>query len=166
MNDATRVTVSFFESVAGDRKRQQEISLPELVELIRETSAPAKDELPWLKLARFGNARTSKGSYRHDRNVIAITGIEADYDAEQIGFDEAVEIAEKAGLLALIYTSPSHTEARPRWRVLCPTSREYPPATRREFLGRLNGLYRGVINRSTVTVIPTDRGAEQVSGAR
>ena len=144
MIECLALTVTFFRDSAAGTKTERVMPLADLAALIRDTSAPAKGALPWLKLARYGNCRTDKGSLRHDRNVIAITGVEADYDAEQISFDESVEIAEKAGLLAILYTSPSHTAKCPRWRVLAPTSREIPPEERRRLLGRLNGLYRGV----------------------
>jgi len=74
------------------------------VQRIAEMVAPEKARLPWLKLGRFGQMRSDKNSLRHDANLLAITGIEADYDGEKISFDEAVEIAEKAGLAAIIYT--------------------------------------------------------------
>ena len=144
LTPAPPIAVTFFVNYAAAEKRQRVIALDELAALIRDTAAPAKAELPWLKLARFGNARTLHNSLRHDRNVIAITGIEADYDGERIGFDAAIETAEKAGLLAIVYTSPSHTPERPRWRILAPTSREYAPTDRALLLGRLNGLYRDV----------------------
>jgi hypothetical protein len=97
-----------------------------------------------VKLARFGNARTKKGSLRHDRNAIAVTGIEADYDGGSMTFDEAVEILGGAGVDAIVYTSPSHTDERPRWRVLCPFSSELSPDRRQHMMGRLNGLFRGL----------------------
>lgn len=145
-------SVTFFRDSAAGTKTERAMPLAALAALIRDTSAPAKGALPWLKLARYGNYRTDKGSLRHDRNVIVITGVEADYDAEQIGFDESVEIAEKAGLLAILYTSPSHTTKRSRWRILAPTSREFPPEERRRLLGRLNGLYRGVFAHESWTL--------------
>jgi hypothetical protein len=147
-----RLAVTFFTDHAAAEKRQDVVSVDALAALIRDTSAPTKDDLPWLKLARFGNARTPHGSLRHDRNVIAISGIEADYDGERIDFDDAIEAAEKAGLQAILYTSPSHALDRPRWRVLAPISREYPPADRARLLGRLNGLYRGVFARESWTL--------------
>lgn len=147
-----RFAVTFFTDFAALSKAEKLTDATDLAAMILATSAPAKGQLPWLKLARFGNGRTSKGSLRHDRNLIAISGVEADYDGERIGFDEAVEIAEKAGLATLIYTSPSHTQPAPRWRVLCPTAREHPPAARKHLLGRLNGLYRGVFSHESWTL--------------
>jgi hypothetical protein len=152
MNAGARFAVTFFDDYAAREKRQQVLTVDELAALIRDTTAPTKDRLPWLKLARFGNARSPHDSLRHDRNVICITGIEADYDGERVGVEEAVEIASKAGLLAIVYTSPSHTPLRPRWRVLAPTSREHPPPERPRLLGRLNGLYRGIFGRESWTL--------------
>jgi AAA domain len=138
------LTLTLFRDHAAAEKAQRTVTTDELRALIRDTSAPAKSALPWLKLARFGNSKTPKGSLRHDQNVVAITGIEADYDSGSVGFDEAVEIAENAGLLAILYTSPSHTPERPRWRILCPTASELPPDQRSWLLARVNGLYQGI----------------------
>ncbi|MBR0642926.1 DUF3987 domain-containing protein [Plastoroseomonas hellenica] len=146
------VSVTFFEDYAANRKREQTLSFAELERLIRETTAPEKSRLPWLKLARFGAKRTSKASLRHDTNVLAITGVEADYDGEEIPFDEAAERVAKAGLLSIVYTSPSHTEDTPRWRVLCPLSTELPPAKREHLMGRLNGLFEGIFSGESWTL--------------
>ena len=92
---------------AATRKREELITLRQLAGRIASTTAPTKAQLPWLKLARFGEARTEKGSLRHDANVLSISGVEADYDGEQVSFEEAVETAIKADLLCLLYTSPA-----------------------------------------------------------
>src|ERR1700730_7094195 len=134
--------VTIFRDHAAQFKTECSVTIETLLERIRVTTATTKAALPWIKLARFGNAKTPKGSLRHDANVIAITGVEVDYDGEEIGFDRAVEMAETEWLRALIYTSPSHTPDKPRWRVLCPTSRELPPAQRHALVSRLNGLYK------------------------
>lgn len=144
--------VTLFRDYATAEKWERAVPLDALAQRIRDTTAPVKAALPWLKLARFGAARTARGSLRHDRNVIACTGVEADYDGGELGFDYAVLVAEKAGLLAIIYTSPSHTPERPRWRVLAPTEREFRPTERAHLLGRLNGLYRGVFARESWTL--------------
>src|SRR5262249_6999828 len=145
-------TVTFFRNWGAGEKWERAVPLDALAERIKTTFAPTKNELPWLKLARFGNAKTGAGSLRHDANVIACTGVEADYDGGKLGVDYAIEIAEKEGLLALIYTSPSHTPDGPRWRVLAPASHEVPPAGRAHLLGRLNGLYRGIFARESWTL--------------
>jgi hypothetical protein len=145
-------SVTFFADHTAREKREEAFTPQALADLIRSTSAPEKARLPWLKLARFGNAPTGKGSLRHDRNVIACSGIEADYDGEQIGFAEAVDMLEKAGVHAIVYTSPSHTDATPRWRVVCPFSCELSPDRRQHMLGRLNGLFRGIFASESWTL--------------
>jgi P4 family phage/plasmid primase-like protien len=139
-----RFAVTFFIDHAAQEKRQESRTMEALADIIRATSAAEKESLPWLKLARFGNTRTAKGSLRHDRNVIACSGVEADYDGEEISFAEAVEALEKAGIKAIVYTTPSHTDEAPHWRVLCPFSCEFPPDRREHMMGRLNGLFGGI----------------------
>jgi hypothetical protein len=153
-------TVTFFDNFAASEKRE-EVSAPErLVELIRTTDADIKARLPWLKLATFGEARTEHGSLRHDANVITVTGVEADYDGDVVEgsgsmtFEQAVEIAEKAGLRCIVYTSPSHTIFNPRWRVVCPFSEALTPGLRSHMMDRLNGLFKGVFAAESWTSEP------------
>jgi hypothetical protein len=152
MTPASTMTVTFFDDFAAQTKREERVSLAELAHRIRTTTAPAKASLPWLKLARFGNARTAKNSLRHDANVLDCTGVEADYDRQEVGFETAVEIAEKAGLGCILYTSPSHTDVRPRWRILAPAKHTTPPQDRAPLLARLNGLYGGIFAAESWTV--------------
>jgi hypothetical protein len=147
-----RLSVTFFSDYAARKKREESLSLEALAKLIRSTSAPEKARLPWLKLARFGNAQTEKSSLRHDRNIIACSGVEGDYDGEEMSFDEAIGILGKAGIEAIVYTSPSHTDEKPRWRVLCSFSCELPAAKRARMMGRLNGLFRGTLAAESWTL--------------
>ncbi len=144
--------VTTFKDFAAATKHEQPWSLRTLAPRIRTITAVKKSSLPWLKLARFGDIRTDKNSLRHDGNVLAITGIEADYDAERMPVAAAVEKLEKAGILSMVYTSPSHTEDTPRWRVLCPTSTELPPDRRAKLMGRLNGLFDGIFSGESWTL--------------
>src|SRR5262245_30041161 len=54
--------------------------LTELATQILSIVRGAKAELPWIKLARFGDAASDKGCLRHDLNVDWISGIECDID--------------------------------------------------------------------------------------
>jgi hypothetical protein len=146
------VTVTFFANYAATTKCEERIGLAALAQRIRTTTAVDKHALPWLKLARFGDRRTDAGSLRHNANVRAITGIEADYDGEQEGIDKAERLLRDAGIYSLIYTSPSHTEDAPRWRVLCPLSVEHPPEARDRLMARLNGLFGGIFSRESWTL--------------
>jgi hypothetical protein len=152
------IAVTFFADNFAKTKSEAEISLRDLVERVRTVTAKAKDDLPWLKLARFGDQRTTPkppaaiGSFRHDANVLAITGLEADYDGEQIAVDDAIESLAMRGIAAMVYTSPRHTPDTPRWRVLCPCSRELPPDQRARLLARLNGVLGGVLSDESFTL--------------
>ncbi len=146
------VAVTFFTTATANQKAEEAISFRELATRIRTTSAATKPALPWLKLARFGDNRTEKGSYRHDANVLAISGIEADYDGGKMSVDRAVEALTQHGVAAMVYASPSHTAAAPRWRVLCPLSTELPPDQRQRHVGRLNGLLGGILAGESFTL--------------
>ncbi len=69
-----------------------------------------------------------------------------------MSFNDAVAILKKARLQFLIYTSPTHAIAKPRWRVLMPTSRDLPPAEREKLLGRVNGLLGGIFSTESFTL--------------
>ena len=149
---ALRLAVTFFSDYAAQTKREEEISLAELARRIRNTSQRTKGRLPWLKLARFGDQRTDKNSLRHDGNVLTISGLEADYDGGEVSVDHALQILAEAGVLSIVYTSPSHSETSPRWRVLCPTSAELHPQERSKLFGRLNGLFQGIFSAESWTL--------------
>ncbi len=118
-------------------------TLAERIEHPREY--PAKADCPLIKLGRFGARTTDRGSLRHDANILAVTGVEGDYDAGLVGIDEAAARLRLAGVTALLYTSPSHRPEAPRWRVLAPLSRDCLPRERRQFTARLNGVLGGIL---------------------
>jgi hypothetical protein len=137
-----KVHVTFFKDFAAKSFTTDNLTLFELQERVKNASARKKSDLPWLKLAVFGNKRTDKGSLRHDANVLQITGIELDYDGEKIAFDDAMKAVTAMGIYALGYTSPSHSPAAQRWRILAPTSQPLPPETRAKLVARLNGFLK------------------------
>lgn len=144
--------VTFFSDKFAETKTEVSMTLRGLTEGIRNTRTDTKDKLPWLKLAVFGQKKSARGSLRHDKNLVEIGGIEADYDDEMITVDRARTIIAGAGLAAIIYTSPSHTEDTPRWRVLCPTSKQLPPDTRTKLVARVNGLFVGALADESFTL--------------
>jgi predicted P-loop ATPase len=139
------VYVTYFFTPGANRLTTETLSLAGLRERVLNVSAREKAKLPWLKLAKFGTKRTDKNSLRHDGNVLEITGIELDYDIEQISFDNAVKAVEAMGIHALLYTSASHTPDKPRWRVLAPTSRPCAPELRYRLVARLNGFLKATL---------------------
>jgi hypothetical protein len=140
-----KIYVSKFKNAFATTNDPFEATLEELAEIIRTTGAASKSQLPWLKLAVFGGQKTDKGSLRHDANILEITGIELDYDGEQMAFDDIIGQLTALGLASLVYTSPSHTPGTPRWRILCPTSASLPPHQRKLLVARLNGRLGGIL---------------------
>jgi hypothetical protein len=143
---------TFFVNAAASSKTEERNALTQLANRIRMTNARCKSDLPWLKLARFGNKRSTEGSLRNDANVLAISGVEADYDGEQMTFDMARDLLEQQGITSIVYTSPSHSADAPRWRVLCPFQEEMPAQCRNHQLGRLNGLFRNTFSNESWTL--------------
>ena len=146
------ISITYFRDFAAQSKTEATTSLRAIVPKLRDARAPAKSTLPWLKLATFGDLRTDKNSLRSDRNVLAIHGVEGDYDAKQITMERARQIIQNAGIAAILYTSPSHAPNAPKWRVLCPTSEPLPPGDRARLLSRVNGLFVGALARESFTL--------------
>lgn len=149
---APSFTVTFFRSASAKKLVSTKMTFEQLRDKILGARASTKRELPWLKFAIFGTDRTADGSLRNDRNVRAITGVEIDYDGGQVSIEEAIEFLRYNNICALIYTTPSHTRDTPRWRVLCPTSRELPPSERAKLVARVNGVLGGVAGRESFTL--------------
>lgn len=145
------LTITRFLDAGSKRILPVDASLRRFADQIRTERADAKSELPWLKLARFGDVRTEKGALRHDANLVAIDGVEGDHDAGTLTVAEACSRLQAAGLAAVVYTTPSHTPERPRWRVLCPTSAPLSPDERDALCARLNGALDGALARESFT---------------
>jgi hypothetical protein len=143
------VAITLFSDRFAKTKNTERWPISKLAQVITLTTADDKTALPLLKLATFGNARSNRSSFRHDANVATVSGIEADYDGGDLPISHAINLLEQRGLWSIVYTSPSHTEDKPRWRVLCPFSQEMEPTRRRHMAGRLNGLFRGIFARET-----------------
>lgn len=125
-------------------------------DFIAQLAAPktygSKSECPWIKMAVFGEHRGPGGSLRNNANVLAVTGIEADYDGEQVSIPAAIAALTAAGIQAAIYPSASNTPDKPRWRVICPCSEPQAPEDRQRLVARLNGVLGGVIADESFTL--------------
>lgn len=135
------IHVTVWKSAGASSAGGGSTTMRSLAKAIQERKAPSKEQLYWLKLGRFGDRATVNGSLRNNDNLIEIEGLEGDYDNKVVSFETAVEVAEKAGLACIIYTSPSHTPEEPKWRVLAPFSTALEPIERDVLMGRLNGLF-------------------------
>ena len=123
------------------------LTWPELVEWLQrpDLRAPSKVELPLIKLATFA------GDHRSDATLEAVYGIEGDYDGGTVEPAVAASQLGVAGICGLILTTPSHSPAAPRWRVLCQLSQPIAPAERHAMAARLNGALGGVLAPESFT---------------
>ena len=135
-------------------KTQHLLSFRELAKRIQRTRGLTKNDLPWLKLAEFGDVPKSgvAGCLRHNANLLVINGIELDYDDGDLTWDQAWARLYEAGLPALLYTTRRHTSEKPRFRVLLPTSRPLPPAERAPLVARAYGVLKGTLDGASFTV--------------
>lgn len=145
------INVTRFPDFAAKTKTVERLSLRDLAHIAQTTSAASKEKLPWIKLAAFGDRRTDNGSLRSNFNMESISGVEGDYDDGGVDLDEAAARLEAYGVTALLYTSPSHTDEKPRWRVLAPCSEDLHPSERRLLIDRLNGALDGILTRESAT---------------
>ncbi|WP_198031096.1 virulence-associated E family protein [Bradyrhizobium sp. th.b2] len=151
--DTHSFVVTFFENEFAASKRVSRLTLPELRDLILRETAIDKMKLPWLKLASFGGTRSEKNCLRTNANLDEITGIETDYDAGLIPFDDAIEAMRKAGVRCLLYTSASHVAGeRERWRILAPLSKSREKKIRENLVACVNGLFGGVLADESFTL--------------
>src|SRR5215216_6177258 len=114
---ATRTVVTIFENRLDIGKREHTCDWESLCSyLIEQPERPDKLSAPLFSLSQFGDHRESpRGALRNKSNLIAIHGVEADYDAMVMSPEEAIQRCQQAGLQALVYTSASHTPETPRW---------------------------------------------------
>lgn len=148
-----KIEWTFFPNQSAMRLENMVMEYSDFIEHLKNSGPfDSKFACPWIKLAQFGNIRTPKNSLRHDKNLLTITGVEADYDAETMSLDEAVSRLERANIKAIVYTSPSYTREKPRWRVLAPLSYKAPAHLRNVILGRINGVLGGVLSGESFTM--------------
>jgi hypothetical protein len=145
--DSHKVTLTFFDDKFASIAYRDRLTLPELADEIRFMTDSSKAKLPWLKLATFGEVASGKNCLRTNANLLEITGIEVDYDAGSLSFDEAIGRLRQAGIRAIIYTSASYAKGvKEKWRVLAPLSEPHPAADRDGFVAVLNGVLGGGID--------------------
>lgn len=134
-------------------KKQRRSTLRELAKRILRTIGRTKDELPWLKIAEFGDQPKSErsGCLRHHGNMVAIYGVELDFDKGDPTWDRAWARLWEARIPALLYTTRRHSDSVHRFRIVLPTSRPLPPAERARLVARAYGVVRGRIDGASFT---------------
>lgn len=149
---ARAIRYTIFPNTSASRKLECAERWSELVARIKSPKeAPEKSALPLISMGRYGDKRTDRNALRHRDNLQSISGLEGDYDGETVPMEDAAERIGLAGIRAVLYTSPSHTPEKPRWRILAPLSREHPPAERARFVGRINGILGGILSGESFT---------------
>lgn len=129
------IQYTVFTSVAGSEKREGKGTLREIAKVLENDGAPRVAHKDWLSLisfATYGDHKSSKGSYKHDENLIATTALKIDHDHGAMGIMDGVDFAEAIDVVALFHTSDSHLrvtdgnpDADPRWHGFFPMSKSY-----------------------------------------
>ena len=120
--------------------------------LLKANDTPSKKVSPMIKLAKFGDNATAQGSLKHDANIVELWGVEGDYDAEVMSINEARKLLEAHDIRAILYSTWSSTENKPRWRVLAPFSKPTPKERHQGLVKRLNGVLGGVLAGESFTL--------------
>jgi hypothetical protein len=145
--------ITRFDDVFAKKATLSEISWNDLCNQVENPQVYyQKKSMPLIKMATFGDIRTDQDSLRHDSNLLKVYGIEGDYDAEQVPMAEAAKLLEKRGITAVLFTSPSATPQKPRYRILAPFSRAYEPEERNHFAGLLNAALGGILATESFTL--------------
>lgn len=151
--DMQSLAITIYTDLHARSQDRRATTLPALIQQIAAPQEyPSKQAMPLFKLARFGDRPTARGSLRHDGNIVAVSGIEGDYDGGKVSVAVAAGLLGLHGIEAAIYTTPSHTPQAPRWRVVCPLSCEHLPASRRDLVARLNGALGGILAPESFTL--------------
>jgi len=72
-----------------------------------------KDDCVYIKLANFGNTKSTNNCLNYDVNILSVKGDEGDYNAGIISIGDAAKSLVEHKIKALLYTSLSHTTKAP-----------------------------------------------------
>lgn len=145
------VTITTFHNVHATARDVASSTIRDFIGGASARTAKTKAALPLFKLAQFGDVTTDRGSFRHDDNLVAISGIVADYDAGEISIADAAARARAAGVAVAFMASPSHTAAKPRWRAVAPLAQLATPNEHARMCARLNGALGGILAGESFT---------------
>lgn len=129
------LSITLFENVKNAYGKRYDLdwnSLRVFLQQCASYTVKTKGDQQLIKLATFAD------NYRSNHSLEKIYGIEGDYDGGALTPLHAVELLRKANIEAVIYTTASHIEEKPRFRVLCPLSCPVSPQDRAQYVARLN----------------------------
>lgn len=148
-----RIVYTIFRDTSAARKYELAETWDEIVARIREPqTGTSKAALPLLSMGVYGSSKSSNGALRHAGNLIRVTGVEGDYDGEEVALETAAEKLALIGVRCVLYTTPTHRPEAPRWRVLAPLSEEHEPASRAQLVARINGVLGGILTSESFTL--------------
>jgi len=150
--DTQKLFLTMFKNETGSPRYKAELTLPEWRDKILTADADVKNKLLWLKGAHFGDIKSKNGSYRTNLNVESFSAIVVEYDGGEISVDDGVAILAKAGVRSLIYTSPSHSIDKPRWRIVLPLSYNAAKTRHDILVATVNGLFDGKLAPESFTL--------------
>ncbi len=137
---APTFAITVFRDIYAKTFTASSLSMEQLVALVQSPTAANKKDLPLLKGAIFGNVLSNDGSLRHDLNVLEVSGVEIDYDGEVLPFEAAAERLRVAKIECVMYTSPSYTVEKPRYRIVARLSVPIKPTRKMKPEQRANML--------------------------
>ena len=141
--------------VHGKKLEEFESSSDGFIGYLSSVTAPDKKSCPLLTLVDFGDKKSSSGSLRNNDNVIKINGVIGDYDNGHMKMEEAQQKLTAANIFSILYTTPSNTAQKPRWRVIAPISKQMPPTGHRPLTDRLNKALGGILAKESFTLSQT-----------
>lgn len=151
--DELRLDITLFPDKHAKTQERRNVAWSEVGAIIAsEPGKRDKGECPAIKLMRFGGVVSEAGCLRTNDNATEITGVEGDYDQEGITPEQAISALEAAGIKALVYTTWSHTEDKPRWRVLAPISKPQDKAARLAYIEAVNGMLGGILAKESAVI--------------
>ena len=151
--DVHKVWVTRFADKFAASLKHGYLTLPEIAASVAAATAATKEQLPLLKLQRYGGEFSANNCLRYDDNVLEISGLEGEHDKGTLSFADAVAALRKAGIRCIVYTSPSYVPGtKERWRVLVVLSQFHAPSFRVGLIARLNGILGGALAGESFTL--------------
>lgn len=155
--DDLTLTATIFKDVKAQNLEEKTFTWSQLVEHLTECPTYThKQALPLISFCRYTGQRTDKGSLRAGEFVTSVTGLEIDYDGGEITIDEARNRLQAAGLISVIYSTPSCLETDDngkelgwRWRAILPLSEPIPGDQRQRYIAQLNYIFDGKLARES-----------------
>jgi hypothetical protein len=124
---------------------EESMSLQDIADLVKRTTAEHKEALPMIIGGTF-DGTTGATRERKNDNMLSVTWIMGDYDSGEMAPLEAAQKLRDAKITGLVYTSPRHElegmkGTGQRWRVMCPLAEPVTLLEHAALARRLNGTF-------------------------